>query len=296
MLKTSLRKFIALGVLGAATLIPMLARADVPFTQQTGSLINVNDTVSLSNLQGESACVLDVTGTWSGVISVEAQVSANNWFSIFVNAVNSTTSLPTVTANGDYIIACPSYRGIRARLSTATSGTALITLDAAQGASPVTQIGPVPLPVTAASPFPVTAASPFPVTAATTLPVSLATTVPVSLANPVTVVASSPLPVATPGAYKYFQMLAQTAATTIVSGPGTFYGMVNASGPNSMTKPTACYDNASAASGTLISETQLANNSELLYQNGLRFTLGLTCLNVGGALSVNGIHILYTNP
>jgi hypothetical protein len=150
---------------------PIRALADtVLFTQGSGTVSAANDTVALSSLQGESACIIDVSGTWSGVITPEAIVGST-WFSIPVYPYGSATSVSTITVNGDYTTSCAALKSIRARLSTATSGTASIFISAAQG----TAFHPAVPPVTS-----VTATSPLNSTGGTTPTVALTGTVPVA--------------------------------------------------------------------------------------------------------------------
>lgn len=90
--------------------------------------------------------------------------------------------------------------------------------------------------------------------------------------------------------------VASASATVCFRGPGVFFGFVN----NSITAQTAtmiCYDNVSAASGTVIASTAAlaASATSQASPGGKVFVNGLTCL-ASGATTGAGIDVyVYSN-
>ena len=97
-----------------------------------GTLAAAAQTVALS-LNGQSAGTASITGTWVGTITFEGTIDGTNYFSI--NAVSASTSAPQTTtiANGLYRITPGGLTQIRVNMSSFTSGTASIKLNASVG-------------------------------------------------------------------------------------------------------------------------------------------------------------------
>ena len=76
---------------------------------------------------------VQLTGTWSGTVTFEATVDGTTWVSFELEPTTdlsgTTSSLTaTATANGVWTGATRGVAGVRARFSTATSGTVNITV------------------------------------------------------------------------------------------------------------------------------------------------------------------------
>lgn len=70
-----------------------------------------------------------LTGTWSGTITFEASLDGATW--VAVKADNSAgTAATTATGNDIYTLPCAGFSQVRARFSTATSGTVVATSNA----------------------------------------------------------------------------------------------------------------------------------------------------------------------
>ena len=88
------------------------------------------------NVRGSAGVGLQLTGTWSGTVSFEALVDgeANTWVAFNMVPSNSATAASTATGNGAWSANCAGYEAVRARFSTATSGTVRALLLATEGA------------------------------------------------------------------------------------------------------------------------------------------------------------------
>ena len=99
-----------------------MARASV-------SLSIVEDTVVLTPCDiGGGAGGFHITGTWTGTITFEAKApgaGSTNWVSILATSVATDVPATTTTGNGIFRVVADGLH-IRARLSTATSGTAVV--------------------------------------------------------------------------------------------------------------------------------------------------------------------------
>ena len=73
---------------------------------------------------GMAAVALQLSGTWAGTVSFEAKVDPDAPYVAF-NMVpsNSATAASSATANGAWSANCAGYEAVKARFSTATSGT-----------------------------------------------------------------------------------------------------------------------------------------------------------------------------
>jgi len=101
-----------------------------------GSVTASNDAVYLTRLMTLGGVAIQVTGTWSGTLTFEVTVDGTNWAAFNVTPSNSGTDVSTTTANGAWSKQNNGYAGVRARFSTATSGTPVITIKYAATKAP----------------------------------------------------------------------------------------------------------------------------------------------------------------
>src|SRR4051812_19733826 len=76
-----------------------------------------------------------VSGTWTGTITFEASNDGVRWVPVGLTPFASGTNALTVTANGNYWVDAGDWVAVRARLSTLTTGSPVVTLAAALDAS-----------------------------------------------------------------------------------------------------------------------------------------------------------------
>lgn len=91
------------------------------------SLDAANETVTLTPCDiGGGAGGFHITGTWTGTITFEAKApEATAWVSILATNVTTEASATTTTANGIFRVVADGLH-VRARFSTATSGTVVV--------------------------------------------------------------------------------------------------------------------------------------------------------------------------
>lgn len=78
-----------------------------------------------------ASVAFQVTGTWAGTITFEGSIDGTNYQAINVTPTNSSSAATTTTANGVWTGSVGGLRSARARMSAYTSGTAVITIQAA---------------------------------------------------------------------------------------------------------------------------------------------------------------------
>lgn len=91
----------------------------------------LNDAATVLGLPSPGQWAVQLTGTWSGTVTFEATVDGTNWVSFQLNpttAFAAASLTATATANGVWTGPTYGVAGVRARFSTATSGTVVITV------------------------------------------------------------------------------------------------------------------------------------------------------------------------
>lgn len=68
---------------------------------------------------------LQLTGTWTGTVTFEATIDGLTWVAFNMVPSNSATAASTASSNGAWSANCAGYNTVRARFSTATSGTVI---------------------------------------------------------------------------------------------------------------------------------------------------------------------------
>lgn len=89
-----------------------------------------NDAVTLSRFLTWTYVAIQLTGTWAGTFTFEVTVDGTTWVTVSALPSNSATTVTSATANGVWNVQIAGYAGIRARFSTATSGTATVSIKA----------------------------------------------------------------------------------------------------------------------------------------------------------------------
>jgi hypothetical protein len=72
--------------------------------------------------------VVQLVGTFSGTVTLEATVDGTNWVSLWGNVLATGTAAATLTAAGALQAVVPSVVAVRARMSTYTSGSCVATM------------------------------------------------------------------------------------------------------------------------------------------------------------------------
>lgn len=107
--------------------------ADLAFAQPrvSGSLTSATcpgtGCISLS-VTGQGSVGIQVTGTWTGTITFEGSVDGLNFQAITAFPTNSTTGATTTTSNGVWSTSVAGLTIIRVRMSSYTSGTAMVSM------------------------------------------------------------------------------------------------------------------------------------------------------------------------
>lgn len=107
-----------------------------PTQSASGSFTTVEDEVKIT-LAGEANTTFQITGTWAGVISFEASNDNSNWVAIWGYQSGTTTITTGTTVNGIFRCTTSGFKYVRARYSTDTSGTAVVTAHTSHGTSGV---------------------------------------------------------------------------------------------------------------------------------------------------------------
>lgn len=88
----------------------------------------LNDAATVLGLPSSGNVAVQVTGTLSATITFEATVDGTNWVAFNMVPSNSATPASTTTAVGAWSASTGGYAGIRARCSTYSSGSPVVTV------------------------------------------------------------------------------------------------------------------------------------------------------------------------
>lgn len=97
------------------------------------TLVAANDVLRMG-VANKGAIGLQLTGTWTGTVTFEATIDGLTWVALNMVPSNSATPASTATANGAFSANVAGYTTVRARFSTATSGSVTVTLQNADAA------------------------------------------------------------------------------------------------------------------------------------------------------------------
>lgn len=109
----------------------------------SGSLTAADQAATLTPT-GVGQATVQITGTWVATVVFEASVDGTNFFS--VNAIVPTTGAiaASATANGQWLVSVAGYNRFRVRCSAYTSGTIVVSIEAAQSEQVVTLGNAIP--------------------------------------------------------------------------------------------------------------------------------------------------------
>jgi hypothetical protein len=88
----------------------------------------LNDAASVSGLPSPGYVAVQVTGTFSATITFEATVDGTNYVAFNMTPSNSGTDASTATAAGAFSKVTGGYSAFRARCSTYSSGSPVVTI------------------------------------------------------------------------------------------------------------------------------------------------------------------------
>lgn len=98
-----------------------------------GTVAATDDTITLTSLMTHGSVGIQLSGTWTGTVTFEATIQGSTWVALNLLPSNSGTAASTATANGAWGDVMHGWSAVRARFSTASSGTATVTIRALQG-------------------------------------------------------------------------------------------------------------------------------------------------------------------
>lgn len=109
--------------------VSLTAQGPSPPATASGSLAS---TASVPlNVSGYASVAFQVTGTWVGTITFEGSVDGATFQALNATPTNSSSAATTTTANGVWTGSVGGLKSARARMSAYTSGTAVVTIQAA---------------------------------------------------------------------------------------------------------------------------------------------------------------------
>lgn len=94
--------------------------------------LDTADEVVLLDVRGLGGVGIQLTGTWTGTVTFEASIDGVTFVALNMVPSNSATPASTATSTGAWTANVAGYLLVRARFSTATSGTVVVWM---QGAS-----------------------------------------------------------------------------------------------------------------------------------------------------------------
>lgn len=136
----------------AQVVVPDITAAGAITTQNLAGAVGpatTGSSVGFASLAGYATAVVQVTGTYSGALTPQATVDGTNWVTLGgTPIVNLSTGAYSTTiasaATGLYAIDITGYAGFRLVANAAVTGTATVSLRAAQSAQMVTLANPLP--------------------------------------------------------------------------------------------------------------------------------------------------------
>ena len=87
-----------------------------------------DDAASVSGLPSPGFVAVQVTGTFSATITFEASVDGTNYVAFNMTPSNSGTDASTTTSAGAFTKSTGAYSAFRARCSTYSSGSPVVTI------------------------------------------------------------------------------------------------------------------------------------------------------------------------
>lgn len=91
----------------------------------SGAISPSGGNVTITGLLGQNRCTIDVTGTWSGALTLQISTS---WQTLVVSPYGSSSTQSTISADGLYYAATPATSQVRV-IGPTSSGTASVYLN-----------------------------------------------------------------------------------------------------------------------------------------------------------------------
>lgn len=107
--------------------------ATPPNDRWNANAINALNGIVMGATSGCSSCNIAITGTWSGIITVQASIDNVNFFNVPIIDLSTGFQISTISANGNFTTPCGGYNAVQAIMTSYSSGTAVITFDAGMG-------------------------------------------------------------------------------------------------------------------------------------------------------------------
>lgn len=97
-----------------------------------GTCAATDDAITLTGLQKHGGISIQLTGTWTGTVTFECTSQGSTWVALglFPSATPTASVATTATAVGLWGGIMQGYGAVRARFSTASSGTVTVTIRA----------------------------------------------------------------------------------------------------------------------------------------------------------------------
>lgn len=118
----------------ATCALPSLGQIPPPPIATSGTLGAANAVVNLT-LGGQATCGADISGTWSGTITFQVAGQSQNYQSAGAFTYGGTSAGSSTTSNGDFAWAIGGQAYCQVKMTTYTSGTANVTLQAVPGST-----------------------------------------------------------------------------------------------------------------------------------------------------------------
>jgi len=130
----------------AGNYLDRLKTYPIPDKTGSGTLAAVSATL-IATIEGCGAVSFQITGTWVASLIFEATIDGTNWFSVSAFNIVASTTASSITSNGYFLINCGSWKQVRVKASTYTSGTVNVTWNAGASKQTSTQaeiLSPLP--------------------------------------------------------------------------------------------------------------------------------------------------------
>ena len=145
------KKIIVWSLLGLLLAVPASAQNPnmlVPSPQTAGALSSgsctSNTNCAVWDITNNRSVTLQVSGTFSGTLTFEGTTDGTNWVSIQMMALGTGLPSTTTTTTGQFSLVNTGLVGIRARMTSYSSGTASVWAQLGQGGSiPIISAGSV---------------------------------------------------------------------------------------------------------------------------------------------------------
>lgn len=111
-------------------------------TDKVAATITTAGQTSTLEVTQRDSIAIQVFGTFTGTLVIEATVDGTNWVAIQVIPAGGTNYQSSITTSGIYTTACGALQLVRIRASAFSSGSALVTLKTGNGSPQGTNIVP----------------------------------------------------------------------------------------------------------------------------------------------------------